>query len=226
MVLAFSVGVVFEAFGRATRSFAWIARSSLAPRPVVFLVIFLVLGPLLWWSVGRTLWKMKSFTSLVPWFTIFLGFGFPFRISMLGLWILGNLLGWERLSFTPVLKASSLLPLLPWKRGTWFWIKFGLGLSIISLSQDLVSIFQPPFQTFECSVWMWLPNLPLQYWEMIFYEAIGNSIGSFLKVDEPTSIMGHYTYARFLVNIDISLPLHGEVVLMVGKSTLVLTFGL
>lgn len=52
---------------------------------------------------------------------------------------------------------------------------------------------------------------------MTCYEAIGNSIGRFLKVDESTSFMGHSTITCFLVDVGLSLPLHGEVVLMVGN---------
>lgn len=65
-------------------------------------------------------------------------------------------------------------------------------------------------------IWARLPNLPLHFCELSCYEAIENYIGHFLKVDEATSSMRHSTFARFLVDIDISLPLPKDVVLMVG----------
>lgn len=38
----------------------------------------------------------------------------------------------------------------------------------------------------------------------------------FLKVDELTPFMEHCTYAHSLVDVDLSFPLHGKVILMVG----------
>lgn len=65
-------------------------------------------------------------------------------------------------------------------------------------------------------VWVLLPNLSLHFWEPSCFEAISNSIGSFLKVDDATTSMGHSTFALLLIDIDISLALPMDVVLMVG----------
>lgn len=65
-------------------------------------------------------------------------------------------------------------------------------------------------------VWICLLNLPLHFWEHSYFEAIGNSIGSFLKVDDATFSMGHSNFAHLLIDVDLSLALPRDVVLMVG----------
>lgn len=61
--------------------------------------------------------------------------------------------------------------------------------------------WSPSFNPFTESLsirpaWVRLPNLPLHLWEPSCFEAIGNSIGNFLKVDDATTSMGHSTFAR------------------------------
>lgn len=65
-------------------------------------------------------------------------------------------------------------------------------------------------------VWFKLPHLPLQFWKDSYFEAIGNSMGCFLRVDDSTLNIGHTTFSHILVDINISKPLHGDVVMMVG----------
>lgn len=56
------------------------------------------------------------------------------------------------------------------------------------------------------------------FWEPSCFEAIGNSISNFLKVNDATFSMGHSTFAHLLIDVDISLALPRDVVLMVGDS--------
>lgn len=64
-------------------------------------------------------------------------------------------------------------------------------------------------------MWICLPNIPLYFWDISFFKSIKNSIGHFFKVDEAMDSLGHSTSACILVNVDISTPLLGDVVLMV-----------
>lgn len=50
---------------------------------------------------------------------------------------------------------------------------------------------------------MRLPNFPLHFWFDSFLEVVGNSLGSFLMVDEGSSNLLHSTFAWILVEMDI-----------------------
>lgn len=115
-----------------------------------------------------------------------------------------------------MLKAFLSLLLLVPLIGIWFWACCGLGectRSLLSLGQLLLTLTEP---LNVHPIWVGLIDLSLHFWEHSCYEAIINSIGRFLKVNEATSSMDHTTFARILVDIDISSPLSGDVVLMVG----------
>lgn len=62
-------------------------------------------------------------------------------------------------------------------------------------------------------IWVRLPFFPLHLWFNLCLEEIGNTLGDFLMVDECSSNLLHSTYARVLVEMNISkgLPIEIEI---------------
>ncbi|XP_057815843.2 uncharacterized protein LOC131029395 [Cryptomeria japonica] len=145
----------------------------------------------------------------------------------IGLWpSLPDLHRWVSNSYKPL--VAGCIELFPYAKG-FFIASFAslddhaLALGKLwawgfnSLLVKLWTPFNPLTESlYVCPVWVHLPNLPLRFWEHSCYEAIGNTIGRFLKINDAKPSMGHSTFARILIDIDISLPLLGDVVLMVG----------
>jgi hypothetical protein len=60
-------------------------------------------------------------------------------------------------------------------------------------------------------VWVWLPGLPMQYWNSVCFTTIGNRLGEFLEANysfEETRLM---TVARILVQLDLRPGLLKEI---------------
>ena len=53
-------------------------------------------------------------------------------------------------------------------------------------------------------VWIKLYSLPCEYWEVEILEAIGNSLGKFVKASDHTKIQRYTTYARICVYMNLS----------------------
>ena len=74
--------------------------------------------------------------------------------------------------------------------------------------------FDPLTESFnKFLVWVKIPNLPMHLWLDSIFEAIGESLGDFLYVDSITSNFLHSTYARLLVEMDLSKGLPEQVCL-------------
>jgi hypothetical protein len=63
----------------------------------------------------------------------------------------------------------------------------------------------PEKETFKCvPVWIRLYSLPLDYWLLTTFEAIGNKLGKFVKASDAT-LKGKYTsFARIYIEMDVS----------------------
>lgn len=59
----------------------------------------------------------------------------------------------------------------------------------------------------EISLWVRLPNLPLTCWSNDLLRRIGSVLGNPVCADECTSTQNCISYARLLVEIDITQPL-------------------
>ena len=73
--------------------------------------------------------------------------------------------------------------------------------------------FRPDSEGFDkVPIWVRLPYFPLHLWFNSCLEAIGNTLGEFLMVDEGSSNFLPSTYARVLVEMNISsrLPTKNE----------------
>ena len=54
-------------------------------------------------------------------------------------------------------------------------------------------------------VWVYLPQLPLHFWNVESFEMIGNYLGKFLNADNSYDIHEHMRMARVLLNLDTRL---------------------
>lgn len=78
--------------------------------------------------------------------------------------------------------------------------------------------FNPSSESFnKILIWVWLPNLPLHLWANPLLEEVGDALGDFLMVDDKPSDILHSTFARILVDIDVSKGLLVEIVLKSSK---------
>ncbi|XP_057833889.2 uncharacterized protein LOC131044554 [Cryptomeria japonica] len=78
--------------------------------------------------------------------------------------------------------------------------------------------FNPELESFDrAPMWIRLPNLPLQYWFDSCFEAIGNSLGKFLLIDDGSLNLLHTTFARVLVEMDTSMGLPSEISISTSK---------
>ena len=65
--------------------------------------------------------------------------------------------------------------------------------------------FNPFTESFnKIPIWVCLPNLPIHLWLDSVLEAIGGALGDFQIVDSATSDILHSTFARILVEMDVS----------------------
>lgn len=74
--------------------------------------------------------------------------------------------------------------------------------------------FQPAKATFSAAaIWIRIPALPLEYYDPVFLEKIGNSRGPLLKIDIATVNGERGKFARICVQVNLmkSLPLFVKV---------------
>ncbi|GLJ54604.1 hypothetical protein SUGI_1173070 [Cryptomeria japonica] len=124
---------------------------------------------------------------------------------------------WISQSWEPIIKGS--LNIFPSTKG-FFIAKFEyvedrvkiLGINPFSWEDKYVLMVKPWFSGFNPStnsfndilVWVRLPNLPLHLWTDSLLEEVGEALGEFLMIDKESYQIYHSTYARILVNIDVS----------------------
>jgi hypothetical protein len=64
--------------------------------------------------------------------------------------------------------------------------------------------FNPATEYFQYRhLWILLPGLPLQFWNKAALEAIGNSLGTFLSVDNSTLSATSRKIGKILVEMDV-----------------------
>lgn len=93
-----------------------------------------------------------------------------------------------------------------------------LGINPFSWEDKFVLMVKPWFSGFnpsidsfnEIPIWVRLPNLPLHLWTDSLLEEVGEALGEFLMIDKDSFQIYHSTYARILVNIDVSKGLPAE----------------
>lgn len=56
-------------------------------------------------------------------------------------------------------------------------------------------------------LWVKLPNLPLSYWNVVVLSKIESSLGQPLYADECTTSISRISFARFLIEMDVTKPL-------------------
>ncbi|GLJ23165.1 hypothetical protein SUGI_0437410 [Cryptomeria japonica] len=80
--------------------------------------------------------------------------------------------------------------------------------------------FNPESESFDRTPpWIRLPNLPMQYWFDAGFEAIENSLGTFLMVDEDSLNLLHTTFTRLLVVVDVTMGLLSEISITSSKGS-------
>lgn len=62
----------------------------------------------------------------------------------------------------------------------------------------------------KLAVWVWFPNMPMEYYNPIWLLGMGHRIGTPLRVDVSTNSAGRGRYARLCVEIDLSKPLFSK----------------
>lgn len=65
----------------------------------------------------------------------------------------------------------------------------------------------------KVAVWLRIPKLPLELYNVQFLNRIGSSLGTMLKIDRLTSIYSREKFARICVEMDLSKPLVSHVVI-------------
>lgn len=80
--------------------------------------------------------------------------------------------------------------------------------------------FNPASETFsKILIWVRLPYLPLHLWFDPLLEEVGDALGDFLLVDAATSNILHSTFARILVEMDVSKGLPAEILIKTSKGS-------
>ncbi|XP_050254840.1 uncharacterized protein LOC126700672 [Quercus robur] len=92
--------------------------------------------------------------------------------------------------------------------GPWF-----IGENFLSLRR-----WEPNFKPTKAScslvaVWIRLPELPFEYYELAALKEIGNAIGPVLRIDSNTASEARGRYARICVQIDLGKPLINQILL-------------
>ncbi|XP_019167843.1 PREDICTED: uncharacterized protein LOC109163549 [Ipomoea nil] len=68
--------------------------------------------------------------------------------------------------------------------------------------------FDPFVDTTEkVLVWVRIPCLPAEYYNIIFLRKLGNKVGRTLRVDQATSMVSRGKFARICIEVDITKPL-------------------
>ncbi|GLJ44533.1 hypothetical protein SUGI_0935070 [Cryptomeria japonica] len=97
---------------------------------------------------------------------------------------------------------------------------FGVGrTSSCFLLKSWYTNFNPSTKSFDkIPLWVKLLNLPLHLWFDSYFERLGDSLGSFLMVDECSSNLLHSTYARILVEMDVNDGIPTKISIQSSKS--------
>ena len=91
---------------------------------------------------------------------------------------------------------------------------FSWGEKFPLMAKPWYKDFDPSTESFnKVPLWVRLPNLPLHLWVDSVLEAMGEAIGDFLLVDYASSNVYRTTYARILVEVDISKGLPAKICL-------------
>ncbi|XP_031124199.1 uncharacterized protein LOC116026910 [Ipomoea triloba] len=84
------------------------------------------------------------------------------------------------------------------------WIIMGHYLVV----QEWTPNFDPTEnKTEKLTVWLWLPAIPIEYFDEDFLKKIGKQIGRPIKIDDTTSLVSKGKFARVCVEIDVTKPL-------------------
>ncbi|XP_019153844.1 PREDICTED: uncharacterized protein LOC109150389 [Ipomoea nil] len=76
----------------------------------------------------------------------------------------------------------------------------------------IVKEWEPDFDPFAAHtekvlVWIRIPCLPAEYYNIIFLRKLGNKVGRSVRVDQATSLVSRGMFARICVEIDITKPM-------------------
>ena len=99
-------------------------------------------------------------------------------------------------------------------RNAILWHGFSWGEKFPLMAKPWNKDFDPSTESFnKIPLWVRLSNLPLHLWLDSVLEAVGDALKDFLIVDTASSNVFHTTYARILVEIDISKGLLEKIML-------------
>ncbi|XP_061376478.1 uncharacterized protein LOC133318494 [Gastrolobium bilobum] len=65
----------------------------------------------------------------------------------------------------------------------------------------------------KIAAWIRLPNIPLEFYDEVFFRRVGNWIGKLIKIDRTTNLHARGRFARIYVELDLARPLKEEYVL-------------
>nr|XP_023871666.1 uncharacterized protein LOC111984273 [Quercus suber] len=65
----------------------------------------------------------------------------------------------------------------------------------------------------KLAVWARLPELPFEYYELVFLKEIGNPIGPVLRIDANMALETRGRYARICIQVDLNKPLVRRILL-------------
>jgi hypothetical protein len=81
--------------------------------------------------------------------------------------------------------------------------------------------FNPLLENFtKTSLWMLLPNFPIEFWSVRIFEAVANSVGKFIFFDEQSLHWNTKRLAWVLVELDLDRGLLDIIDLAIGDSHL------
>ncbi|XP_009759259.2 uncharacterized protein [Nicotiana sylvestris] len=108
-----------------------------------------------------------------------------------------------------------------------------LGLWFISGNFLSVRKWEPKFVPQEATltsttIWIWLPQLPTEFYDQDILEKVGRKLGKLLKIDQCTSSTLRGRYARICIQVPLETPVetsiiigdHKQVVIYEGEGTL------
>ncbi|KAI9116613.1 hypothetical protein K1719_012271 [Acacia pycnantha] len=69
--------------------------------------------------------------------------------------------------------------------------------------------FNPWKADLQCNItaWIWLPDVPFEFYNVESLQRIGNMVGKMIKIDRPTSIYEKGGFAHICMEIDLKQPL-------------------
>ncbi len=79
--------------------------------------------------------------------------------------------------------------------------------------------FNPHIKSFKILSWVRLSNLPLHFLVNYIFLEIGKALGDFCMVESQSFEHFHSTYARILVDIDVSKGLPAKIILSYSKGS-------